>query len=225
MKAEILRPLSAPPPYSPSEEMAHSLSHGFGAIISVVGLVGLVTRASDHGTTVHVASCAIFSAALILMYVASTLYHSVAEPQLKTLLRKVDQSAVYLLIAGTYTPLCLVILNGIAGWLIFAAVWSISLLGIFLCVFKAESHERYALTLYLSLGWGILLAFRPLMTRMDVEGVALIFGGGLCYTLGTLFYLREERPYFHAIWHLFVLAGSALHYFLMYRFVIPNTSA
>jgi hemolysin III len=217
--------LSAPPPYSISEEWAHSLSHGLGIVVSITGLAVLVARAAMYGSAIHVVSCAIFSASLILMYTGSTIYHAVSHPRIKVLLRKVDQAMVYLLIGGSYAPLCLVTLRGAIGWSLLAVIWSLSLLGMALCVLAPERHERHALRFYLGLGWAIVLAVIPLIERMDIAGVALLFGGGLCYSIGTWFYLREQRPYFHAIWHLFVLAGTVMHYFMVYCFVIPQAPA
>jgi hemolysin III len=214
--------LSAPPAYSLAEELAHAVTHGVGIVLAIAGLCVLVAYAALYGSALHVVSCSIFGSSMILLYTGSTLYHSVQHVQAKYRLRKLDQSMVYLLIAGTYTPFNLITLNGPLGWWLFAITWSIALFGIAFCVVDHERHERFALAFYLGLGWSIVFAVPSLIHRMQFGGLVLLFGGGLSYTIGVGFYLRERLRYFHAIWHLFVLAGSTLHFFAVLLYVIPG---
>ena len=219
--APRVRLLSTPPSYSVAEEIAHCITHGVGALLAVVGLCVLVVRASLYGKALDIVSASVFGAALVLLYTSSTLYHGIPLPGAKSVLRKLDQSMVYLLIAGTYTPFNLITLQGSLGWWLFALTWGIALFGVVFCVVDHEHHERFALSFYLGLGWCVVFAAGPLLERMAFNGLLLIVGGGLCYTVGVAFYLRQKSRFFHAIWHLFVLAGSAMHFFAVLLYVLP----
>ena len=212
------RPL---PRYTTGEEIANSITHGVGILLAVGGLGVLTAFASVYGDRWHVVACSIYAATMILLYSASTLYHSVQAPPAKRVLQVVDHSAIYLLIAGTYTPFTLVNLRGPWGWALFATAWGLAALGIVLEVKGAQRKKSVGTILYLAMGWIIVAAFRPLMASMGTGGLVLIVLGGLAYTLGIVFYAWKRLPYGHAIWHGFVLMGSVLHFFAVLFYVIP----
>ena len=210
--------------YTLGEEIAHSVTHGVGALLSIAGLVVLVALAAVRGNAWHVVSCSIFGATLIVLYTTSTLYHSITHPRAKRVLRVLDHSAIFLLIAGTYTPFTLVNMRGGWGWTLFGVIWGLALLGI---AFKLTASSRYrilSVLLYIAMGWLVLIALKPLVASVAPPGLALILAGGLAYTLGVIFYAWKDLPYSHAIWHLFVLAGSILHFFAVALYVIPRGS-
>jgi len=212
--------MSKSPHYSRGEELANSITHGLGIVLGVAGLAVLTGFASAYGSGRHILAVSIFGAAMILMYTASTLYHSVTHPRAKRILRIFDHAAIFVLIAGTYTPFTLVTLHGPVGWTIFAVVWLLALTGIVLQIVSLERWSFLSLFLYLGMGWAVIFAIRPLVTRLPAGGLTLLVLGGLAYTAGVLFYVWR-KPYFHAIWHGFVLAGSVLHYFAILLYVIP----
>jgi hemolysin III len=213
---------SNPKRYSLAEEIANSITHGIGLLLSLAGLVILVSVAATHGSVWHIVSSTIFGATLITMYMTSTLYHCVTAPRAKEALRLLDHVAIYLLIAGTYTPFLLVNLRGPWGWSVFTLVWGIALTGIILKVSPLGHKRGLSLTLYLVLGWIILIAIKPLLTALDPAGIRLLITGGIAYTGGLIFYGWKRLPYNHAIWHLFVLAGSAFHFFAVLLYVLPR---
>lgn len=216
--------LSNPKRYSLAEEIANSITHGLGVLLSIVGLVVLVYLAATRGDVWHIVSSSIFGATLILLYLSSTLYHSITAPRAKEVLRLLDHVAIYLLIAGTYTPFLLVNLRGPWGWSVFALVWGIALTGIILKISPLGQKRGLSLTLYLVLGWIILIAIKPLLIFLDPAGIRLLVAGGLAYTGGVIFYGWKSLPYNHAIWHLFVLAGSCFHFFAVLFYVIPRSA-
>ena len=208
--------------YSAAEEIANGITHGLGVLLAAAGLAVLVAAAVRHGTTVHVVSSIIFGLSLLLLYAASTLYHATGNPGAKRVLRRIDHAAIFLLIAGTYTPFTLVTLRGPWGWSIFGIVWSLAIFGLF---FEEALRRRwigFSIGLYLLMGWVAVAAIRPLLGSLPRGGVALLFAGGVAYTLGTVFYLTKRIPYHHAWWHLAVLAGSVLHYFAVLLYVVPS---
>lgn len=208
--------------YTIAEEVAHAVTHGVGLLLSVVALAILVVLASVYGNTWHIVSCSIYGTTLVLLYAASTLYHALPDPRTKEIFRTLDYSAIYLLIAGTYTPFTLVNLRGGWGWSLFGVVWGTALLGIALEVFGPRRARSLSLALYLPLGWVAVFAAKPLFEHIAPGGLVLLFLGGLAYTGGVVFYAWERLAYNHAIWHVFVLAGSVLHFFAVVLFVIPN---
>lgn len=210
--------------YSFAEELANSISHGLGVILAIAGLAVLVGFASVYGTATHIVGVSVFGLTMILLYTASTLYHSVTQPKLKEMLRTLDHSAIYLLIAGTYTPFCLVNLSGVWGWSVFAAIWSLALIGIVSRMTLGRKSNKVSVIIYLLMGWFIVIAFKPLMSNLNSTGLFFLFGGGLCYTAGVVFYVWHRLPYHHAIWHLFVLGGTVLHFFAILFAVIPLPS-
>ena len=207
--------------YSLREEIAHSAIHGVGILLSIAGLIALIVVARRTGDPWHVLACAVYGVTLILLYLASTLYHCIPSPRFKPLLRLLDHSAIYLLIAGTYTPFTLISLRGPLGWTLFGLVWGLALLGITLKVAAMGRFRWLSMVLYLGMGWLVLVAMGPLRLAVDHQGVMLLFLGGVSYTVGTLFYGWRRLPYHHAVWHAFVLAGSVLHFFAVFLHVIP----
>jgi hemolysin III len=207
------------------EEVAHALTHGLGVVLAIAGLTVMVARATLYGNIWHIAGAAIFGATLVLMYAASTLYHGIPGEQLpnaKKVLRIVDHSSIYLLIAGTYTPFTLVTLNGAVGWTLFFTVWGLALIGVVFKIFATGRFEKLSLAIYLAMGWSIVLAIKPLVRTLDTGGLVLLLAGGLAYTGGVAFYALDHRRFFHAVWHGFVLAGSVLQYFAVLFYVIPG---
>lgn len=209
------------PYYSVGEEIANSVTHGIGIVLSIAGLAVLTAFASVFGTVWHIVSCSIYGATQILLYTASTLYHSIPLPRAKAVFRMLDHAAIYLLIAGTYTPFVLVNLGGALGWTIFGVVWGLAIIGIALQAILIR-HKAILTTLpYIAMGWLAVAAIKPMVESIAPGGLVLLTAGGLCYTLGCLFYIWRRLPYHHAIWHVFVMAGSALHFFAIFFYVIP----
>ncbi len=209
------------PRYSFGEEVANSVTHGIGSALAIAGLAVLVAFAVARGTTWHVVSCSIYGATLILLFTASAIYHALPYNRAKVVFRALDHSAIYLLIAGTYTPFTLVNLRGPWGWSLFGVIWGLALLGIVLKVTIRRKWRAASVALYLFMGWVIVIAARPLMTGVAPGGLLLLGLGGLAYTGGVVFYVWRRMPYHHAVWHLFVLAGSILHFFAILLYVIP----
>ena len=209
------------PHYSIGEEIANSVTHGIGLILAIAGLAVLTAFASRLGNAWHVVSCTIFATTLILQYTFSTLYHSIQIPRAKSVLRVFDHSAIFLLIAGTYTPFMLVNLRDTWGWTLFAIIWSLALLGVLFQVSLLRRWQGISLALYIGMGWVVVIAIKPMLAAVAPGGLILLLLGGLAYTSGVGFYLWERLNYNHAIWHGFVLAGSILHFFAVLFYVIP----
>jgi hemolysin III len=207
--------------YTPREELANSLTHALGAVLSVVGLVLLVFFSARYGDAWHVVSTAVFGTTLVLLYSSSTIYHSLRDERLKHVLQKFDHAAIFLLIAGTYTPFMLVTLRGPWGWSLFGVVWGLALAGVILKFWFAGRFRLASTLIYLGMGWLVMVAIKPLLAALPAGGLRLLIGGGLCYTGGAVFYLRKQLPYHHAIWHLFVLGGSACHWASVFFYVVP----
>ena len=207
--------------YTVGEEIANSITHGIGILLAIGGLGVLTGFASVHGDRWHVVSCSIYAATMILLYSASTLYHIVQAPRAKSVLQIADHSAIYLLIAGTYTPFSLVSLRGPLGWSLLALVWALAAAGILLEIKTGKRRKAFGTALYLGMGWIIVVAWRPLVASIGTGGMVLIVLGGLAYSLGVIFYAWKSLPYGHAIWHGFVLTGSILHFFSILFYVIP----
>ena len=212
---------SVAPRYSGNEEFASSLIHGLGIVLSIAGLAALVAVAAREGVARHVASVCVYGASLILLYTASTLYHGIRHERAKPLLRVLDHAAIFLLIAGTYTPFTLISLRGAWGWSLFAIVWALAFAGIALEIAGVKSRKVMA-SLYVGLGWVGLIALKPLVASIEPGGLWLLFGGGAAYTLGVPFYLSRRLPFNHALWHAFVLLGSVLQFFAVLFYVLPH---
>ena len=204
------------------EEIANSVTHGVGAGLSISALSILVVMASFGGDPWRIVSFSIYGAALVLLYLASTLYHSFQWPGVKQLFRKFDHAAIFLLIAGTYTPFTLVMIRGAWGWVLFGLVWGIALVGI---VFQTVCIGRFHVVstlMYVAMGWLVVIAIKPVLNTVPTPALLWLLGGGLCYTVGVIFYVLHRMPYHHMVWHLFVLAGSVLHFFSIMFFVLPQ---
>ena len=207
--------------YRPGEELANSLTHGLGAVLGVASLAWMVTLAALHGTARHVVGAALFGSTLVLLYTMSTLYHAFRGPQVKRVFRILDHTAIYLLIAGTYTPFCLVTLRGGWGWSLFGVVWGLALLGTIFKFLFIQRFPRLSTAIYLAMGWIVLIAAVPLWRALPAMGWVWLFGGGAFYSLGVIFYAWHRLRFHHAVWHLFVLAGSLCHVAAVLGFVIP----
>ncbi len=204
------------------EEIFNSVTHGAGALISIVGLVLIIVFSSLYGQATHIVSCTIYGSTLVLLYTASTLYHSFQTPNIKHVLRIIDHSCIYVLIAGTYTPFMLVTVQGALGWTIFGIVWGLTVLGIVFKVFFINRFKILSPIAYILMGWLVILAIKPLFQSLPGGGIAWLISGGLAYTIGTIFYAWKKLPFNHAIWHLFVLAGSVCHFFAIMFYVVPT---
>ncbi len=199
---------------TPAEERANSLSHGAGLVATLAGTPFLVLRATRHGDAGYIVGTSLFAATLILLYLASTLYHALPAGKAKAVFRIIEHSAIFLLIAGTYTPFTLGILGGAWGWTLFGIVWSLAAAGVVLKVFGGVTHPVLSTGLYLLMGWTIVIAADPLLERVPLAGVLWLLAGGLFYTVGVAFYATDARLHYgHLIWHLFVIAGSTCHFF------------
>ncbi|MBL3590209.1 MAG: hemolysin III family protein [gamma proteobacterium endosymbiont of Lamellibrachia anaximandri] len=208
--------------YSLGEEIAHAVTHGVGIPLSIAGLVILVTFSSLYGDAWHIISSTVYGVTLILCYTASTLYHGIPLPRAKQLLRQLDHASIFLLIAGTYTPFTLVNLRGPWGWTLFGLVWGIALAGMALELIARKRYKRLSISLYLGLGWLVVIAIQPMLESVGTGGLLLLLAGGLCYSLGVIFYVWKRLAYHHAVWHLFVLGGSIFHFFSILFYVVPN---
>ena len=205
-----------------AEETAHVVTHGIGLMLSVAGLVVLVVLASLRGDAWHVVSASIYGTTLILLYGASTVYHALPPSRAKGVWRLLDHSAIYLLIAGTYTPFTLVNLRGGWGWSLFGVVWGLAAVGVVFENVATRRSRMVSLVLYVGLGWLVAIAVKPLLSAVDTGGLILVALGGLAYTGGIVFYRWRELPYNHALWHVAVLAGSACHFFAILFYVMPR---
>ncbi len=212
-----------PDRYSAKEERAHTLTHGIGLLLSIGGLIILIHSASQYHDPWHTISIVIYGTTLILLYASSTLYHGLPHARAKPVLQRLDHAAIFTLIAGTYTPFTLVNLRGIWGWSLFALVWSITFAGMALELFARKRYKRLSIGLYLGLGWLILIAVKPMLQSVEANGLLLLLAGGLFYSFGVIFYVWKSLTYHHAIWHLFVLAGSAAHFVSVLFYVRPPT--
>ncbi|EAT14421.1 hemolysin III family protein [Desulfuromonas acetoxidans] len=208
--------------YTVAEELANSLTHAVGTLLSIAALAVLVFYTIKQGSIWHITSASIFGASLTFLYVSSTCYHLLRHPQKKARLRIFDHIAILLLIAGTYTPFTLITLHGAWGWSLFAAVWALAISGIFIEFSQLRYRRQFSIALYVAMGWMIVMAIKPLLDALPSTGFILLLGGGLSYTLGINFYLWRRLPYHHAIWHLFVLAGSILHFYAVFLYVLPK---
>ena len=206
--------------YTDGEEVFNAVSHGIGALLSIAGLVILVVCSVIPFNPLKFASSIVFGVSLILLFSASMLYHAVSQPLAKAVLRVLDHTSIFLLIAGTYTPVTLVTLGGVTGVTLFAVVWIAAVVGVILNAISIERFKIFSMICYVAMGWVVIFALSPLMQALAPAGVALLVAGGLCYTLGLLFYRLKRIPYMHGIWHLFVLAGAVLHYLCILFYVI-----
>ncbi len=213
--------IATPPLYTSKEELANAATHGLGILLSITALVLMVVYSVLKGDGYHIVSTSIFGASLIVLYSMSTLYHVMQKPRLKKVFRALDHSSIFLLIAGTYTPFTLVNLHGPWGWTLFGLVWGFALFGIIIETVTGQRFKKISLGLYIGMGWLILIAVVPLIENVEPGGLGLLLAGGLSYTSGVAFYVWKSLFLNHAIWHLFVLAGSIFHFFAVFFYVIP----
>jgi hemolysin III len=204
-----------------AEELANCLTHGFGLVMSIAGLVVLIVLASIRGTAIHIVCCCIYGLSLVTLYAASTVYHGCRRPERKHFYRTLDHAAIFLLIAGTYTPFTLINLWSNWGKLLFGAVWAIAILGMIFKVFFTGRYEIVSTILYIVTGWLAIFAVKPILTEIPSGGIVWILAGGFFYTMGVVFYASKRVPYNHAIWHIMALTGSICHYVAVMRYVLP----
>jgi hemolysin III len=208
--------------YHLGEEIANSITHGIGTLLSVIGLTLMLVLAVAENDAMRTASSIIYGSTLILLFLFSTLYHSFKHHSAKDIFQVLDHCAIYLLIAGTYTPFLLISLEGAWGYSLMAIIWCLAIFGI---VFKVHFRERFpkvSLLTYLLMGWLIVVAASEVMARIPAGALTLLIAGGVIYTVGVVFFIWDRLPYNHAVWHLFVLGGSACHFFAIYGYVIPS---
>ncbi len=206
-------------------EHANALTHGIGLVLVLVAVPILIVLAVTSANVWRVVGVSIYGTTLVSLYTASTMYHAVRHPPAKRVLRILDHAAIYLLIAGTYTPFTLVNLRGAWGWTLFGLVWALALFGIIWKVVRVERHEVVSTMLYVAMGWLVVIAVRPLSRAIPIGGLAWLLAGGLAYTLGVAFFGASRLRFNHAVWHLFVLAGSTCHYVAVMRYVLPHSNA
>ena len=205
------------------EELANAITHGIGFVAALVGMPILVLAAMSSGERAAVIGASVFGATLIALYAASMLYHAVPHPRLKQRLRVIDHAAIYLLIAGTYTPFTLGVLRGTWGWTLFGFVWTMAALGVlFKVIFGSGRYPRVSTAIYVAMGWVLIFAIKPLVQSLDLAGLMLLLAGGVFYTGGVVFYIDKRRAWTHPVWHLCVLGGSACHYFAVLWYAWPT---
>ena len=205
--------------FSLKEEIANSILHGIGAVLSIVFLVLLIIKSVAIGTPCHIVSYTIFGVSLVILYTMSTIYHAFPNGTAKNVFERFDHISIYILIAGTYTPFCFTILKGPLGWTIFGIQWGIAVLGI---VFKSiwiKKYVTFSTFLYVLMGWVIIFAIKPIIANISPYGLYFLVAGGISYTIGTIFYLFRLFKYHHAVWHIFVLAGSIFHFLTIYLYL------
>jgi hemolysin III len=204
------------PQYRPltlAEEIANGISHGVGLLLALVAIPFLLLPAIEAGRVRFIVGVSVFGATVILLYLASTLYHSITHEAAKSLFRLFDHTAIFLLIAGSYTPFALGVLRGPWGWSLLAAVWTLAIVGITLKISKRTRHSRISIVLYVIMGWLAIVAVKPILALVPLPGIILILAGGIAYTGGLAFFAAHRLRYSHFIWHLFVIAGTTCHFF------------
>jgi hemolysin III len=204
--------------YPVIEERINITSHGFGLLLSIVALVLLILKANG---ALQIVSVAVFASSMIALYGSSTVYHSTSDVQVRAWLRTVDHAMIYVLIAGSYTPFCLLVIKGALGWTIFGISWAMAITGIVIKLFHTGRWDKISTAMYVFMGWVIVFAIKPLIAGLSSEGVTWLFAGGIFYTVGALFYSIRKMPYGHATFHIFCLLGSASHFVSIYFFVLP----
>lgn len=203
------------------EEFWNVITHGAGALLSVAALILLAGFTAFRGTKTDLAAALVFGISLVLLYSASTIYHAMYKLKWKRIFQRIDHLCIYILIAGTYTPVALLGLKGIWGWCIFGFIWAFAIAGFIFKFSPLRKSEKLSLILYALMGWLIIIAIKPLIENVAAGALYYLLGGGLCYTIGIYFFAKEKIPYNHTIWHLFVLGGSALHFFGIFFYLIP----
>ena len=207
--------------FSKGEEIANAVTHGIGALLSIAALVVLIVFSSQHGTAWYVVSFTVFGSTMLILYTSSTLVHALPAGRAKDLFEIFDHTSIYFFIAGSYTPFTFFVIQGALGWTMFGIVWGLALAG---TVFKAFYVKRYLFTstiLYVVMGWMIVLGWHRIVQNLHGHGIVLLVAGGICYTVGAIFYVWRGFKYHHSVWHLFVIAGSACHFFCILLYLLP----
>lgn len=207
--------------YSRREEVANAITHGIGAVLSIAALVVLIVFATLKGTVWHVVSFSIYGTTMLLLYLNSTLVHSLRDGRAKDFFEFLDHSSIYLFIAGTYTPFMLVAIRGVLGWTLFGIAWGVAVFGVLFKAYFVKKFLFMSTVFYIAMGWMIVIAWHPLSLVITGGGMAWLLAGGLLYTLGTIFYVWRAFPYHHAVWHLFVLGGTVVHFFVVLIYLLP----
>ncbi|MFJ7636832.1 hemolysin III family protein [Peribacillus sp. NPDC097206] len=207
--------------YTKKEEVFNAITHGIGVLLSIAALVLLIIFSAHQGSASLIVISIIYGVSMLLLYVASTLVHSFPEGKLKDLFEIFDHSAIYIFIAGTYTPIMLLVIQGALGWTLLGVVWGVAVVGVIFKAFFVKKFLYLSTILYIAMGWMIVLAWGPLTNTMPAAGIQLLIAGGLLYTFGAIFYVWRGFPFHHAVWHLFVLAGSVAHFFVVLFYIIP----
>ena len=212
------------PTYTLGEELTNSISHGIGACLSVAALVLCIVRAAiniDIVGAAGVVGASIYGSTLVILYCMSTLYHAITNKTARRVFRVFDHTSIYLLIAGTYTPITLVTLRGAIGWVLFGIVWGIAVLGIVLNAISIDRFRIFSIISYIVMGWAVVLGGKSVISRLPMGGLVFLLIGGICYTVGIIFYAMKKYKYMHSVWHIFVLSGSIMHFFCVYFYVLP----
>ncbi len=217
-----MRKFKKPTKYPPKEERLNVISHGIGFGLSILALILLILRANELGEIEHLVSFSIFGASMVLLYAASTFYHSAKENRLRMKLNILDHASIYVLIAGTYTPFALVTLSGTTGWIIFGVVWGLALTGVIVKLFYTGRYQLLSTIMYVVMGWIIVFAIKPLIENLSGPGLWWLFGGGISYTIGAILFMQKRIPFNHAIFHIFVLFGTFCHFISIYYYVLPD---
>lgn len=205
-----------------NEELWNTLTHGIGTLLAVAALVLMVVYSSLYGGALEIICSIVFGLSLTFQYAASTFYHAATNPRKKYFLKRIDHLCIYLLIAGTYTPVMLIGLQGAWGWAMFAAIWALVILGFVFKFSPLRKSKKLSLSLYALMGWLVVIAVKPMVASLSSEALWYIALGGLAYTIGIVFYANKRIPFNHAIWHLWVLAGSILHFLAIFWYVLPR---
>lgn len=219
-----IKKLTHPPsvrPFSLREEIFHSVTHAVGSALSVAGLIILVVSAVLSGDVYHIVSFSIFGTSLVFLYLSSTLYHGFQQPRLKKIFKVFDHSAIYLLIAGSYTPFLLVAIRGTSGWILLVVVWLIALFGVLFKILFIERFLILSVIVYILMGWLCVFVFQEMIANIPIGGLIWLAVGGLFYMVGVIFYALQKIPYMHAVWHFFVLGGSISHFFAVLFYLAP----
>ena len=206
--------------YTTGEEIFNSVSHGTGALLAIAGAVVLIVLCAVRSGAAEVVSASIYGFSLIILYTMSTLYHAITNEKAKKFFRVMDYNTIFLLIAGTYTPFTLAIIKGALGWTMFGVIWGATVVGIVLSSVNLKKFKKVSTVCYTAMGWVIVFAIKPLIEKLPLVSLILLFAGGLCYTVGIIFFIMKEHKYMHSIWHLFVIAGSVLHYFSIFTALV-----
>lgn len=203
------------------EELYNVITHGFGAILSVVALVLMIIYSVISGSSIAIACSLVFGLSLITLYLSSTIYHAVYKLRWKKICQRIDHLSIYILIAGTYTPIALLGLKGVWGWTMFGCAWGLALIGFIFKFSPLRRNEKISLSLYAIMGWMCILAIKPMIENLSTGALTCIILGGLFYTFGIYFYAKDRKPFYHPIWHLFVLGGSVMHFCAVFFFILP----